>query len=113
MKTQTPCPVCRQPVSIGTIIGASTPSRIRCKNCKSRLKPGPGFDLVFAILLGFTGLISFILGFLGTTMYLDGNITFLQFWMILIIVVVPLLIIILFISGYMVCNRTGLVAYGR
>ena len=111
MKTKTPCPVCKQPVTIGTIIGATTPTRIRCKNCKSRLQPGQGALPVLMIIMVIAGFIGFWLGFVLTFQYLDGQIALFDMLLILLIVVLPLIIIGELTFSLLVCNKSGLIVH--
>lgn len=111
MKTETPCPVCKHPVTMGTIMGATTPSRIRCKNCKSRLRPGQGAMFALMIVMIIVGPIGFFLGFALTYQYLDGRIPIFDVIMVLMIVVVPLLIAGEIIFSLFVCNKSGLIVY--
>lgn len=108
MRTETPCPVCRQPVTLGTIMGATTPSRIRCKNCKARLRPDKDIMPVFILLMVPAGFIAFVLGFVLTTQYLDGYITMFDVILIFAIVFIPLVIIVEVIFSLVVINKSGL-----
>jgi hypothetical protein len=113
LRTDIPCPVCRHPITLGTILGATTPSRIRCKNCRYRLRPGQGAMFVLMIILLIAGPISFFLGFWLAILYLDGHISLFNIIMILMIVIVPIIIVGELIFGLFVCNKSGLVVNER
>ena len=111
MKTETQCPACKHPVTMGTIMGASTPYRIKCKNCKSRLRAGTGATPVLVVILTIACFIGFILGFGPIYQYLEGKIAMMDIMVILLIVVVPFLIISEVILSLFVVNKSGLVVH--
>lgn len=55
MKTATPCPSCRQPITLGRVLRAPTPFHLSCSGCGARLRVRGTVTpaaLVIAILLG-------------------------------------------------------------
>jgi hypothetical protein len=89
-------------------MGATTPSRIRCKNCKTRLRPNKDIMPVLIVLLVPACFIAFILGFVLTTQYLDGQIAMFDVIMTLMIVALPLIIIAEVIFSLFLVNKSGL-----
>ena len=113
MKNETPCPVCRRPVTMGMIMSASTPSRIKCKNCKSRLKAGEGATPALVSIFVFVSIVGFLLGFVLTILVLDGQIALVEAMVFILVVVIPTIIAVELIFSMVVCNKSGLVPYGR
>jgi uncharacterized protein (DUF983 family) len=109
MKLEASCPVCRSPITLGNILSASTPSRIYCKKCGTRLRPDDDVRGIMNVIFVIVGVIAFVMGFVLMTLYLDEAITVTVFILILAIIVIPLVIVTELYLVYLVSNKSRLV----
>lgn len=113
MNLETPCPVCKRPVTIWTIMTAMSPSSIKCKHCNSRLsiKKEDWTFIIIAIVIG--GIIGFLLGFNLMTMYLEEEMACTTAILIIVIFLIPYALIVELLFTTHLCTKSGLIAYGK
>lgn len=109
MKYETPCPICTRSVSIWTIMGATTPSRIKCKHCRNylSLRKEDWSYVMGSFVLG--AIVGFVLGYFLMGMYLNGHMACTTSILIFAIIVIPFVLIIAFAFSAMICTKSWLV----
>lgn len=113
MKYETPCPICRRPVSLWTIMGATTPSRIKCKHCGYFLsiRKEDWSYVIGSFVLG--AIVGFAIGYYLMGMYLNRHLACTTSILVFAIIVIPFVFIVAFAFSAMICTRSWLVPAER